>query len=187
MYRIIGVLGLVFLAVVIGCMNKYAVLKGTGIPNPPTEKVRIYVGEIEESRKNLNPQKQEDKKSYKEEIETRLKQPELHILQIAAGPEDLEGEKTVPNPFELVEEKKDAQLEIRGSFALLGTRASQGEGADSTVTSYEILITVKDMLTYDDVYSTGRSGESHFIHDTPEQRRAFGDLFVGMMVEKALF
>ena len=152
MSKIVGVLGLMLLGiVVIGCMNKYAILQNTEIPNPPTEKVSVYIGDIEESRKHLNAQKQ-GQKTYKEEFEAALKQPELRVLQIAAGPADLENEKVEPNPFVLVEEKKDAQL-----------------------------------LTYDDVYTTGRSGQSSFIHDTPEQRRAFVDLFMGMMVEKALF
>lgn len=154
------------------CVMKYTVLQGTGLPNPPEERMGILVGRFPvrsmATRNLLRWEKQrtdwpgpmgQARQAPKlkrplsfdrldKEIRDALSEEQVCVLDFTATP-DPQKARRVPNLFRLTD-KSEAVLEIEGRFSV---NSRDLRTMDCSLSTYESSVKNSDPLFSEDIYS----------------------------------
>ena len=191
-------------AISIGCSQKYVALKGTGLPNPPTERVKVCVGEfpvesfaVETVQRTggsattfrrageLPKVKREYSISdLRPLVEEALSVENIRTLQTLTKVQDLENLSEVENPFVLADEE-DAVLKFTGKVTI----NSQKVGFDFSedINSLNIEVMARDMRSGVNTMETSTLYTVKIPYESDLLKNALLYSVLGLMTQKTPF
>ncbi len=204
--RRIAILAFIISAMLIsvGCSAKYVALKGTGLPNPPTEKVKVYIGDfpvesfaVETVQRTPGGastyRRAGDLPKVKREysisdlrslVEEALSKENLRSLQTLAKMQDVENTPEVGNPFVLADEE-DAILGFTGKITI----RSQKLGFDFSdeISSLDIEVVARDMRSGVNTMETATVYTVKIPYESDILKDALVYSVLGLMTQKSPF
>lgn len=200
---------------VLACTGlKYEVLRGTSVPNPPSQPVAVYVEQFPVAskasvleRRAVGAAEEQMGSSINAMAEvgsavTEISRPcriedlvgsllremrgdTLRVLTDLTVVEDLQGARTIRNPFRLVSNEADAQLIVSGQALIRSQRISKTFSQKTQ--SFELDLSVKDVATGHVTKREKLRAGIRMIFNSRELEQAMAVTVVTYLTQKTLF
>ncbi len=188
----------------VGCSAKYVALKGTGLPNPPSERVKVYIGAfpvesvavetVQRTPAGASKYRRAGelptvKREYgisdlRPLIEKALFGEKIKILQALANAQDVENAPEVENPFVLADEE-DAILRFTGKVTIRSQKI--GFEFSDEISSIDVEVTARDLRSGINTMETSTSYAVKIPYDSDALKEALVYTVLGLMTQKSPF